>query len=189
MGTTVFPLPAILFQFLFLLVAITIESFILNRQLKLSRKKSIDYAISINLFSLVLGWLGFFYIQGLLPPNLKGELISFLFFDRFITPQAPNFNTFIILSGFLTFFSAFFIKLKGLDFLEALLEFTKPAEVKETKKDIRGRSVNLSRVYQRVLNINPNRATVILFANACTHSAILLILLLRAVFVNNYFRL
>lgn len=185
MGTTVFPLQAILFQFLFLLVAIAIESFILYRQLKFSRKKSIDYATSINLFSLVLGWLAFFYIQGLLPPNLKGELISFIFFDRFIAPQASNFNTVIILSGFLTFFSAFFIKLKGLDFLEALLEFPKITEIRETKKDIRGRSVNLSKVYQRVLGINPNRATVILFANACTHSAILLILLSRAFFVNN----
>lgn len=182
MTTTVLPLPAILLQFLFILIAIAIESFIFHNFLKLSRKLSVFYAASINLISTVLGWLIFFNIQFWFPPALKAELISYIFFDRFTSPALPNFTTLIIMTGFLTFFTAFWIKLKSLNLVEYIINYPKPQPTSIIKKNIKSRSRNQKN--QTVLGMNSNRATIILLANACTHSAILLILLLRIIFIN-----
>ncbi|MFE1746238.1 filament integrity protein FraC [Coleofasciculus sp. H7-2] len=134
MLANVFPLQGILFQFLFLLVAIAIESFILYRELNFSRKKSIDYAISINLFSTILGWVVFFYVHPWLPRSLKSQLISYIFFDRFFSfAQSPNIVTELILSGFVAFFATFVVKLKGLELLQILLEL--PTYVERKKQD------------------------------------------------------
>ena len=59
----ILPLGAILFNFLFLLIAIPIEAYVFNRRLNFDKKTSIFYAISMNLFSSALGWTIFFFIR------------------------------------------------------------------------------------------------------------------------------
>lgn len=88
MFVTVLPLRAVLFQGVFLLIAIAIESFILHKQLGLSRRTSLEYAASLNLFSTVIGWLFFFLIQPNLPAELQRQLLQYIFFNRF----APGSN-------------------------------------------------------------------------------------------------
>ncbi|MEW5856297.1 MAG: filament integrity protein FraC [Cyanobacteriota bacterium] len=177
MLANVFPLQAILFQFLFLLVAIAIESFILYRQLNLSRKRSIDYAISINLFSTVLGWIVFFYVHPWLPRSLKSQLISYIFFDRFFPfDQSPNIVTELILSGFVVFFANFVVKLKGLELLQILLEL--PPYGERQKQD----NFNLRDFRLLAFNSDPLLTNTIFQANAYSFGVILLMLFIRTRF-------
>lgn len=83
MWIPVLPLRAVMFQILFLLVAIAVESFIFKKNLHLSGRNSIEYATSINLFSTIIGWLIFFFFVPLLPINLQGQLINFILFNDF----------------------------------------------------------------------------------------------------------
>ena len=177
MLANVFPLQGILFQFLFLLIAIAIESFILYRQLNLSHKKSIDYAISINLFSTILGWIVFFYLHPLLHRSLKSQLISYIFFDHFFSfAQSPNIVTELILSGFVAFFATFVIKLKGLELLQILLEL--PTHVERKKQDKSNQGIF------RILTFNsdPLLINTIFQANIYSFGAIIVMLFIRTRF-------
>ena len=79
----VLPVGTIVFQTLFLLVAIPIESYILHRAIKFDKKTSVFYAIGINVLSTVLGWNVFFLLEPILPVKLKSELMSYVFFNTF----------------------------------------------------------------------------------------------------------
>ena len=177
MLANVFPLQAILFQFLFLLIAIAIESFILYRQLNLSRKRSIDYAISINLFSTILGWIVFFYVHPWLPRSLKSQLISYMFFDRFFSfAQSPNIVTELILSCFVVFFANFVVKLKGLELLQILLEL--PLYGERQKQD----NFNFRDFRLLAFNSDPLLTNTIFQANLSSFVVILLMLFIRTRF-------
>src|SRR6478672_620666 len=179
MLTTFLPLQTVLFQFLFLLVAIAIEGYVLNWKLNLGRQTSIQYAISINLFSTIVGWLSFFFIQPHLPPALKAQMISYIFFDHFLNTPAATFNSLILSLGIIIFFAAFFIKYIGLDLLQFLLqtpvinESIIPVEPLRRNRYLRSRKEDPTRK-------EISKATVILIANAFSHTAILSLLILRS---------
>lgn len=172
MFINVFPLQTILFQSLFLLVAIAVEGFILHKQLNLTRKTSIEYATSINLFTTILGWVGFFYFYPLLPKGLKAQVVSYIFFDRFLDYQD---NSIIILAAIGTFFVNFFTKFQALRLLEILLEVP-TAISQQARKSLFGKNQGS---VSNLSGSNSSQASVILLATACSHSVILLILVLR----------
>ncbi|HEY9751417.1 MAG TPA: hypothetical protein V6C46_00580, partial [Coleofasciculaceae cyanobacterium] len=75
-----------------MLVAIAIEAYVFRHLLtskdkQLGLKTSIQYAITLNLLAAVVGWVSFFLAQPFLPPVLRIQLISFIFFNQFL--QAP----------------------------------------------------------------------------------------------------
>lgn len=173
----VLPLETILFQLVFLLVAIALEAIVFHRNLRITRRTSVDYALSINLFCTVLGWAAFFTLQELLPQPFKSQLISYIFFDHLLTPQPANLNLVLISTGIVMFFSAFLIKLKGLELLQALRQTSNQRQPSPSMVDRRsGLGTRLNRSISRP---NANQATVVLVANAYSHSAILLLLVLR----------
>ncbi len=177
MLANVFPLQTILFQFLLLLVGIAIESFILYRQLNLSQRRSIDYAISINLFSTILGWIVFFYVHPWLPRSLKSQLISYIFFDRFFPfAQSSNILTELILSGFVVFFATFIVKLKGLELLQMLLEAPPYGERQNQEK------YNLQDFRLLTFNSNPHLTNTIFQANIYSFGGFVLLLFIRTQF-------
>jgi hypothetical protein len=175
MYNAVVPFRAIAFQIVLLLTAIAVEAIVLRRKLNTSRKKSIEYATSINLLSTAIGWFIFFNTQSLLPPNLKVQLLSAVFFDRW----APNI-VLVILVAFVTFFASFLVKLQGLNLLQLLLG-------ERTLESATGRA----RRYKSLIRSRdevadpPKQANAILVANAFSYSAILLILLLRILIQSN----
>ena len=181
----VLPLQTYLFQALFLLVAIALEARVLQRRLYLTRRTSVEYATSINLLTTVIGWLAFFLVQNLLPQPIKDQIISYVFFDRFLSPQPESFQLMLISTGIVMFFSAFLIKLKGLQLLEAVLENAPQLQTSRESRPHglfrnRRRRRRLSeRLDEAVSNSDPDRATAVLLANAYSHSAIVLILVLR----------
>lgn len=183
---TVLPLQTILFQFLFLLVAIALEARVLNRRLRISRKTSIEYAISVNMLAVVTGWLVFFILvtqKNLLPPDIRDQIISYIFFDRFLTPLQGNWYLILIATTIVIFFCAFVIKLKGLQLLEALLEKS-TAKKPLLSTDKKSSNTLQARIEQAIIRTDPNQAATIFLANAYSHSAIFLLLFLRFIQIN-----
>jgi hypothetical protein len=180
MISSVVPLRMIAFQCLFLLVAIAIEGYILQRRLQIVPRTSIEFAASVNLLSVLVGWLVFFGVEPVLPPPIQLQLISFILFGQW----APGMANWIVPAGFVTFFISFFIKLQGLSQLRLLLYGPKdPPAVSEgvgrfrTARDQIGGG-------QPVLS---GEAATVLLANSLSHSAISLILLIRF-FANVFIR-
>jgi hypothetical protein len=187
MTEPVLPLQTILFQVLFLFVAIALEARVFHRRLRLTRKHSVQYATSINLLTAVIGWVVFFIVQDVLPPDLKSQLIGYIFFDRLFTPRPPGLNLTIAMAGIGMFFAAFVIKLKGLELLDAIVRTSNEWQTSPLSSDNRqsGLAVRLRRA---ALQTNPNNAMVVLLANAYSHSAILLLLFLRFLQFNSFGR-
>lgn len=178
MTDPVFPLRTILFQLLFLLVAIALEARVLHQRLRISRKTSVEYATSINLLAAVTGWLCFFVAQSLLPQPLRTQIISYIFFDRLPTSQVQSFNLMIPLTGIGIFFFAFIIKLKGLELLQALIQSSQEKQ-RLDQPDPQGQPALADRLNRAISHTDTNQATAVLLANAYSHSAILLLLFLR----------
>ncbi len=176
MFSSILPFPTILFQSLFLLVAIAIEAVVLNRQMKWSRRICIHYAAIVNLLAAFLGWVGFFIIFNYLSPLLKAQIISYIFFNRLFDYQQESASGLIVLAGFSIFFAAFAIKLKTIDFLQILLQ-PPPTPVPENQV-VTPRQQRKSKSHRRFFVIHHNQAMAVLIANAGSHTAILLILFL-----------
>ncbi|MEH2196807.1 filament integrity protein FraC [Nostoc sp.] len=169
----IFPIGGILFDFLFVLIAIPIEAYILHYRLKFDKKTSIFYAISLNLFSSVIGWLIFFVAEPMLPIEVRSELINYMFFNNF---KAPNTQTFIILTAFIIFFATFVMKFFILKVL--LLSLNESFAKKEEEAPISQR-----RRWSTFSNLrlqSTNLVTTILIANSISYTAITIILLFRA---------
>ena len=103
----ILPIGAVVFEILFLLVAIPIEGYVLHQQLKFDKKTSIFYAIGINVFSSVIGWNMFFLFEPILPVGIKSEIINYVFFNGFKNPRTINYITMLT---FLIFLGTFLVK-------------------------------------------------------------------------------
>jgi hypothetical protein len=189
MAIDVLSLRAIVLQALLLAVAVAIESYVLFRRLRmldnqfLSPKQSIQYALSINLLSTVLGWFtifSFFGFESSLSPawtsGLETALLNFIFFNQFSTQSL----SLLVVAGFIAFFANFVVKQMGVWGLRWLLQpefllLAKPIDPEPERVSISGiRNLrNESSFENNSLNVTP-----VLFANAWSHTAILLILLL-----------
>lgn len=167
-------------------------------------KQSVQYAASINLLSTVLGWFtifSFFNLEASLPSewtrNLETALLNFIFFNQFSNQSL----SLLIVVGFVTFFISFIVKQVGLWGLHWLLQLDfsqieEPAEPEQRKTSIprhwarylgsemaEAESQKASIVGIRDLRKEPRsdnqlNISAVLFANAWSYSAILLILLI-----------
>lgn len=170
------PLRAIAFQFMFLLMAIAIEGYVLYRLLEIKHKDSMQYSATVNLLSTFVGWLVFFAAQPFIPANLKLQVISYIFFERFHTNfWQAGIAPYLVLAALAIFIGTFLIELKGLELLEFALgkSKNKPKVEVETVIRFRGRK-------NRVIGIRSNDKTyALLVANAASFSGILFILFVR----------
>ncbi|MHC5599899.1 MAG: filament integrity protein FraC [Nostoc sp.] len=169
----IFPIGGILFDLLFVMIAIPVEAYVLHYRLKFDKKSSIFYAISINLFSSVIGWFIFFVSEPMLPTKVKSELINYMFFNSF---QSPNTKTGIILTACMIFFATFLMKFFILRVMlvslnESFAKKEEEAQLSQRQQRLRHSSVNFQ---------NTNLVTTILIANSLSYSAITIILLFRS---------
>jgi hypothetical protein len=170
---SIFPIGGILFDFLFVLISIPIEAYVLHSRLKFDKKTSTFYAISINLFSSVIGWFIFFVSEPMLPIQVKSELINYMFFNNF---KSPNTQSLIILTAFIIFFATFLLKFFILRVLLLSLNETFTKKVEEPKTSQR-------RGLRSFINVklqSTNLVTTILIANSLSYSMITIILLFRS---------
>lgn len=176
----VWPARAIAFQILFLLIAISLEALIFYQRLNLEYKTSIRYAASLNLFSTFIGWIIFFNVQAVLPEDLRIQLISFFFFERFFpNPWSPSVAPILTLLALGTFLGVVFVELQALNLLETIMETRKPVE--ETTSILRPRDrLRFQRLENKsFLFKKSDRAYTLLVANSLSFSAVLAVLVLR----------
>ncbi len=184
MDLGVLPLRAIAFQGLFLLIAIALEAVILHQRLSLDIRTSVRYSTSMNLFSTFLGWMIFFITQPLLPEDLRIQLISFFFFEKFFPNiWANSIAPSVVLLTLLVFLGVVFVELQGLNQLERLLG----KQVQEEDSVIKNR---VPQRFQRLqghsfLFKRNDRTYTILLANSISFSFILFVLFVR--WADNYF--
>ena len=168
----VLPLRAVLFQLLFLVTAIALESMVLRNRLEIGRKTSIQFAATTNLLSTVIGWMLFFIAEPLLSPELRSQLISYIFFD--LTTNPPL----LIGLAFVSFIATFLVKLEGITWLELLLGIRKDVETEaRSAAKFQGR-----RGQRAAFTDVPNRPLAVLWANAISFSAITLLIGVRLLF-------
>jgi hypothetical protein len=166
--TGVLPLRAVASQILFLLVAIALEGMVLRFRLGLTRKQSMQYAVTVNLLSTVMGWMVFFIVERWLPDGVRSMLIGYVFFG------VKEFSPMLLMMGFGAFLATFLLKIQGMDLLDLVMEEPKEVVPIEERSKFRGRKRRQTDNFQTI----PNRSLALLWANACSFSAISLLLVL-----------
>lgn len=175
---TLVPLRAIVFQCLFLLVAVALEAAVLRQRLTLGYKVSVQYAASINLMTTSLGWVLFLALESLLPISLRAQIVSYVFFDRFFANDwVDSIGIWLIVAGFFAFFATFFVKVQLLELLLIILErqpqSTQPENLSRRERYQQARKIKRSESSHSTL------FQAVLQANGVSFTAILLLLLLR----------
>jgi hypothetical protein len=166
--TGVLPLRAVAFQILFLLVAIAIEGMILRSRLGLRRKESMEYAVAVNLLSTILGWMLFFMVEPWLPEAVRSVLMEYVFFGGNTFPPT------LVAVGFAVFVLTFMLKLQGMTWLDQFLDKAPPEPSEIDRHKFRGRKSR----YEAFKGL-PSRSLAVLWANACSFSAISILLALQ----------
>jgi hypothetical protein len=164
----VFPLGAILFNFLFFLITIPIEAYILNLQLKFDKKTSVFYAICINLFSGVIGWIIFFIAEPFLSVELKSDLISYVFFNQY---NGKVLST-LLIGAFIIFFATFLIKFGLLKL--SLISLREPGQNQTIEPASQNRWSN--RRLKRFKLQDTSLVKTILIGNSLSYTAIVLVM-------------
>jgi hypothetical protein len=172
-----YPIGTILFNFLFLMVAMATEGYVLSKRLRYDKRISAFYAIAINLFSSILGWLIFFIVEPRLSLPLKFELFNYVFFNRL--DFSPGNITLISTIGLVVFIGTFLVKylflvLFTLSMRDPLFQKKQsaPVDPRDTRRVYRGNRQNT------------NVVTATLIANSLSYSAILLIVIIRTAVIN-----
>lgn len=177
MASSVFPFRMMLFQAMLLVVAIAVETPVLQRSLQISPNLSVQYAAITNLLSTLSGWFVFFAVQPVLPPSVTRQLISFIFFDQFIFGQnRDSIYLWLIVAAFFMFFGALTIKIQTYDALQFIRE-EKPPDESFEEAAYRYRRPPLQLL---PFSMAKRRTTAFLRANALSFSVISLLLLLRS---------
>ncbi len=166
----VFPLGIILFDVLFLLVAIPIEAYIFNIRLNFDKKSSAFYAIGVNFFSSAIGWFICFQLEPYLPERWRLELINFVFFNR-LSFSGEVYGSIIVFAS-IAFFITFLMKL----ILLKSLIFSLREEISFPLKTQSALISRYSRRKSRAKILNTNLVLTVLIANALSYSAILVLL-------------
>ncbi len=170
----IFPLGAILSNFLFFTISIPLEAYILSIRLKFDKRTSIFYAICLNLFSGAIGWFVFFLLEPILPINAKTELINYVFFNQFI----PEIYGLVFMTGIIIFFATFLIKFFLLQ--AALLSLREPSQIKQEPEQKITRKT--SRRTGKSKFQSTGLLTTTLIANSLSYSAISAIIVLQNFF-------
>lgn len=182
----ILPLKMIVFQVLFLTVAIAIEAGILRQRLRLGFQTSVQYALVINLAAVVAGWLAFLVVEPLSPPAIKEQIIGYILYDELLlNGWSTEVGATLLAVGLLGFFVTFFIKAKGLEFFLRADDAWEPLAKKQRPKKLsRDDRYNKARGGASELRQASSSFTdSVLQANAASFTVILLLILLRAVAV------
>ncbi|MDM3850919.1 MAG: filament integrity protein fraC [Aphanizomenon gracile PMC627.10] len=168
----ILPIGAIFFEILFLLAAIPIEAYVLNKWLKFDKRTSIFYAIALNVFSSVIGWIVFFTVEPMLPIPIKAELINYVFFNKI---KASSISTMIIVLSFTIFMATFLVKFLLMKILIIFMnEGGKNTQPETSFSQQRASYMNIAKLQ------NTNLITATLIANSLSYSAITFIILIRS---------
>jgi len=180
----VLPLRAVLFQLLFVMVAIAVETPVLQRLLLLPRPLSVRYATVLNVMSTAIGWGIFFIIYSSLSEVLKTQLISYVFFGKFYQQvNLYRIQSLLQIIGVLTFFGTVFVEWLGLKLLLAIQRqlnaesLPKILRLMDEEDETERRPVFDRFIPQ--ISKPPSEANALLAANALSYALIALLLVFR----------
>lgn len=182
----VLPLKAVIFQILFLLVAIALEAMVFRQKLRLGYQKSIRYAAVINILAVVIGWFTFLVVEPLIEPRLQAQVISYVLFDTLINNTLkPQMGWIILVAGLGAFFVTLILKLKGLEVLmRSVGTWSVPDKPRElSRKERYHRARTGTTAYQKAAS---QFAIAVLQANALSFSAIFLLLVMRSYVLRSF---
>ncbi|MCW6037775.1 hypothetical protein K4A83_16070 [Spirulina subsalsa FACHB-351] len=165
------PFPLILLQSLTLLISIAIEAIIYQSKLNLSHKRSVEFSISMNLLSAIFLWAVFSIFLSFAPDPIKMRFMSYLLFSNLYDLNSFQANLSFLLMFLFLFMFVCLIEFKGLDILQALLLSSPDSSDSE--------QFLVNRINKALLKTDVSKASVIVLANICSNSVILLILLFK----------
>lgn len=174
-AASVLPLRGIIFQCLLLLVAIVLEAIVLRQGLRLGFQASMRYAATINLLTVVLGWVLFLGLEPLLPVTVRTQIMSYILFgDFYINPltESNRLGVIIVLLGLGIFFLTFWAKAIALEWLTWALG--NPIVKREAQP-----RTNRFQARRTVEKTTSPHTLAVLQANALSFSVVLILLLLR----------
>ena len=126
----VIPLRAILFQGLFILVAIAAESPFYHYFFQFSWQKSVEVSSVINLFAVVFGWLIIFNAIDDLSLSLKQDLIQGIF----LTQVSSSLRSLLVIICSIMFFALWVAKMAAFISLEIIKEFSPDSPSRSLQK-------------------------------------------------------
>lgn len=176
----ILPVKTIVFQVLFLFVAVALESGILRQRLRLGFQTSVQYATVVNLAAVVVGWIVFLVIEPLVPLAIRAQIMSYILFDRLmVNGWTTELGTMLFAIALVAFFGTFYIKAKGLEyFLRADKTWSavekKPRQLSRDDRYARARGGN-----REIAQATSDFTDTVIQANALSFSAILILLLVR----------
>lgn len=180
----ILPLRAIVFQILFLIVAVAIEAGILRQRLRLGFQTSVQYAAVTNLAAVVVGWIAFLVIEPLATANIKQQIINYILFNQLLPDGwSTQLGAVLLATGLVAFFATFFIKAKGLEYFLRSDDGWKQLAVKKPRKLTRDERYSRARggFMEARQSTGPDFTDTVIQANAASSTAILLLILLRTV--------
>jgi len=172
MIASVFPFRTVLVQILIMFLAIAIESWFLQKLLKLGPKTSVEYTAILNLSCACAGWLVFFGIESVLPKDLREQLIGYILLGRWQDVYAPL--TLIAVSVLAVSFIA---KWQGLEIIENMVLGNKKA----SKPQFFGPPTLTRRPPKRTFQVTTQFGGI-LIAHTVSNVVILTVLFLQSVY-------
>ena len=177
----ILPLKAIVFQILFLFVAIAVEAGILRQRLRLGFQTSVQYATVTNLAAVVAGWMAFLVIEPLSPMRVKAQIINYVLFNRLLANGwTTELGAILFAIALVAFFGTFLIKAKGIEYFLRADKSWVPVKKKapqETTRDARYAKARGGKA--AATQAASDFTDIVIQANAASFSVILLLLLLR----------
>ncbi|MEO1390349.1 MAG: filament integrity protein FraC [Cyanobacteria bacterium J06634_6] len=181
----ILPLKAIVFQGLFFLVAITIEAGLLRQRLRLGFKTSVQYAFVTNLAAVVAGWIAFLVIEPLVTTEIRAQIINYIFFNRLlVNGWSTQLGAIVLVIAIVSFFGAFFIKAKGIEYFLRSDKNWKTVEKEPRQllsREARYAKARGGRTEEEEAETASYFTDSVIQANAASFSVILLLLILRTV--------
>jgi hypothetical protein len=165
-------LPAIFWQSLFLLIATAWDTFLFYRQLRVSRRIAIEYARTLNLFTLVLSWIFFFLISPFLSQATELRMISLLFFSRPFNIQAGELQITFLWYLVVIIVVTTVIKFAGMRVLQSLLQNFSPA----------GQNITHNKIDRKPLFTFTSELSIIFLSNIMINITIALLLVARVIY-------
>ncbi len=118
----ILPLPTIIFQVLFLLIAIASEAVIFNRLAGMNQRRSIEYAAAMELLVLCMGWTCFFVGYEFLPSSIQADLQTLILQGVW----SNDLNNWLLVIVPIVFFLIFELKAIAVQFLDLILKYPAP---------------------------------------------------------------
>lgn len=122
MIASVFPFRTVLVQILIMFLAIAIESWFLQKLLKLGPKTSVEYTAILNLACTCVGWLVFFGIESVISKDLRERLIGYI-----LLGGGPDIYPAITMIAVSVLAISFLAKWQGLQIVENMVAGNKKA--------------------------------------------------------------